>query len=377
VFAVITSTAGQINAMATILHYRLNNGPVVNTPMLVTANPNEYRGQIPAQTPGTKISYNITTRDLAGNEGAFPQNRCFPGTPNGSLTFHVASTIDELEANSGWIVGAPGDNATTGVWTRVDPVGTAAQPEDDRTPAPGTMCFVTGQGLPGGGLGDNDVDGGTTTLRTPVFNLAGNTSAEILYHRWYSNDTGATPGTDFWVVDVSNNGGATWINVENTNATDASWREVRLNLNQIFGGPPNQVQVRFVASDLADGSLVEAGVDEFMIFLNVGQTAVNDPTGAAAVPTRITLGPNVPNPFNPSTRISFELPARAEVTLQVYDTAGRLVRSLAEHAAYEPGTHEVVWDGRDDRGGGLAAGVYHVRMAGPGFDETRKVVMVK
>lgn len=377
VFAVMTSTAGQINQMACILHYQLNNGPVIHTAMLVTGNPNEFRGQIPAQPTGTKVSYNMTTRDLAANEGAFPTNRCFPGIPKGSLVFHVGSTLDELETNSGWIVGAAGDNAATGVWTRVDPVGTAAQPEDDRTPAPGTMCFVTGQGVVGGGLGDNDVDGGTTTLRTPVFNLAGNTTAQILYHRWYSNDTGATPGTDSWVVDVSNNGGTTWVNVENTNLSDASWREVRLDLNQIFGGPPNQVQVRFVASDLADGSLVEAGVDEFMIFLNTGQTAVNDQPGSVPVPTRFTLGPNVPNPFNPSTRISFELPARAEVSLLVYDTAGRLVRSLAEHTPYEAGTHEVAWDGRDDRGATLAAGVYHVRMAGAGFDETRKVVMVK
>jgi hypothetical protein len=373
----MTSTAGQINSMNTILHYRLNNGPQVNVPMFLTGNPNEYRGTIPAQPAGTRVSYNMTTSDLAGNAGAFPVNRCFPGTPNGSLVFHVGSSLDELEANSGWIVGASGDNATTGVWTRVDPVGTAAQPENDRTPAPGTMCFVTGQGAPGGGLGDNDVDGGTTTLRTPVFNLAGNNTAEILYHRWYSNDTGATPGSDFWVVDVSNNGGATWVNVENTNASDASWREVRLDLNQIFGGPPNQVQVRFVASDVAEGSLVEAGVDEFMIFLNTGPTAISEEPAAGVAPTRFALGPNVPNPFNPSTRISFELSARADVSLLVYDTAGRLVRTLAEHVAYEPGTHEVLWDGRDDRGSTLAAGVYHVRMAGPGFDETRKVVMVK
>jgi len=375
VVAVITSTAGPIDVSQTDLHYRLSGGPEFDVPMTATGNPNEYHAFIPASPVGTRVSYTMTTADQAGNEGAYPQNPCVPGTPNGTEVFHVATTLDE-EVASGWTVGAAGDNAVTGVWVRVDPNGTGAQPENDRTPAPGTICFVTGQGSPGGPLGENDVDGGTTTLLTPILNLSTFATAEILYHRWYSNNTGATPGTDFWVVDVSNDGGASWVNVENTNLTESFWKEVRININNVFGGPPNQVRLRFVASDLGAGSLVEAGVDEFMIFGNPATVAVEEPAPVSG-PTRFALGPIVPNPFNPATTISFDLPERAALSLFVYDVNGRLVRTLADHLAYEAGSHDLTWDGRDDRGVSLSSGVYHVRMAGPRFFETRKVVMVK
>ena len=53
------------------------------------------------------------------------------------------------------------------------------------------------------------------------------------------------------------------------------------------------------------------------------------------------------------------------------------MRTLADHATYEAGSHELVWDGRDDQGIRVSSGVYQVQMAGPGFSETRKVVMVK
>jgi Zn-dependent metalloprotease len=375
VTAVITSTGGPIDVTQTQLHYRLNGGPEFDVPMTATGNPNEYRGFIPASPVGTRVTYTITTRDQAGNNGGHPLNRCDPGNPSGSEVFHVATTLDE-EVTPGWTVGAAGDNAATGVWVRVDPNGTAAQPENDRTPPPGTFCFVTGQGTPGGQVGENDVDGGTTTLLTPVLDLSGYATAEILYHRWYSNDAGATPGTDFWVVDVSNDGGATWVNVENTNVTEARWKEVRVNINTVFGGAPNMVKFRFIASDLGAGSIVEAGIDELMVFAST-TVAVDEPGPASVMPTRFALGPIVPNPFNPSTTISFDLPEAAALSLFVYDVNGRLVRTLADHVSYEAGSYEVNWDGRDDRGAALSSGVYHVRMAGPRFFETRKVVMVK
>jgi hypothetical protein len=360
----------------TRLHYRVNAGPEVDVAMAATGTPDQYRGFIPAQTAGSRVTYTITTADVAGNGGAHPPQRCFPEVPNGVEVYHVATTLDELEAESGWTVGAPGDNATTGIWERVDPVGTAAQPENDRTPAPGTMCFVTGQGLPGGGLGDDDVDGGRTTLLSPIYDLSAFPSADLLYHRWYSNDTGAAPNSDFWVVDVSNDGGATWVNVENTNVTDQTWREVRINLNQVFGVRPDQLRVRFVASDEGEGSLVEAGVDEFMILGSEIPNAVDD-APAGAVPARFTLGPVVPNPFNPATMIHFTVPEPAAVSLVIYDVDGRLVRALASGSRYEAGTHGLSWDGRDSGGGRASSGVYYVRLAAGDFAETQKIVMVK
>jgi len=98
---------------------------------------------------------------------------------------------------------------------------------------------------------------------------------------------------------------------------------------------------------------------------------------AASAPARPAYVGNYPNPFNPSTRIVFELAAPAAVDLEIHDAAGRFVRSLARGASYTAGRHEVVWDGRDARGRALPAGVYLCRL-GAGRDVvSRPVVMVK
>ncbi|MEO0630913.1 MAG: trypsin-like serine protease, partial [Planctomycetota bacterium] len=110
-------------------------------------------------------------------------------TPSPTVFSAVAADqidIDNLydfEAPVGFTVGAPGDNATTGVWVRVDPIGTGAQPEDDNSPN-GTIAWVTGQGTPGGSAGENDVDGGTTSLVSNQIDLSGTELAVIDYSRW-------------------------------------------------------------------------------------------------------------------------------------------------------------------------------------------------
>lgn len=70
-----------------------------------------------------------------------------------------------------------------------------------------------------------------------------------------------------------------------------------------------------------------------------------------------------PNPFNPTTTISFVNPAEGHVRVAVYDVAGRLVRVLAE-GPIGSGRASVVWDGRDARGRQLASGVYFARLEG-------------
>ena len=174
----------------------------------------------------------------------------------------------DLEAAQGFTVGAVGDNATSGVWVRVDPVGTAAQPENDHTVPPGTACFVTGQGAVGGGLGDNDVDGGTTTLVSPVLDLTALAEPSIGYWRWYSNNAGAAPGADTLVVDVSNDGGLGWIRVETVGPTGAGtaggWFFHIFRVAD-FVTPTSNVKLRFVASDLGSGSIVEAAIDDLVV----------------------------------------------------------------------------------------------------------------
>ncbi len=87
--------------------------------------------------------------------------------------------------------------------------------------------------------------------------------------------------------------------------------------------------------------------------------------------SRTTLGQNHPNPFNPMTEISFSLVAEGEVRLAVYNVKGELVERLAS-GTYGPGLHTFTWDARDN-----ASGVYFYRLEAPGFQETRKMIMLK
>jgi len=88
------------------------------------------------------------------------------------------------------------------------------------------------------------------------------------------------------------------------------------------------------------------------------------------------LYPAAPNPFNPRTTLRFELTHDEVVGLKIYDLSGRCVRTLVE-GRLEAGEHQVVWDGRDDAGIGLASGVYLVRLRGPHFLETRRLALIK
>jgi len=94
------------------------------------------------------------------------------------------------------------------------------------------------------------------------------------------------------------------------------------------------------------------------------------------VPAHLALGPNVPNPFNPNTRIGFELPRPGRVQVDVFDTRGRLVRHLLDQSL-PAGAHSVVWDGRDRSGQTSASGVYWYRVQSSGEEQSRKMVLVR
>lgn len=106
-------------------------------------------------------------------------------------------------------------------------------------------------------------------------------------------------------------------------------------------------------------------------------TAVLEPAGAS-VPDGFELTQNYPNPFNPETRIQFTLPVDGHMTLQVYNSAGQLVRSLAD-GSHRAGFYDVVWNGTDDAGRVAASGtyVYHLDMPGASFSESRRMTLAR
>jgi hypothetical protein len=96
----------------------------------------------------------------------------------------------------------------------------------------------------------------------------------------------------------------------------------------------------------------------------------------AILPESYELKPNYPNPFNPTTMISYALPRSVKVNLTIYNVLGQQVRSLVSD--YQPaGYYEVQWDGRNDQNEIVASGLYLYRLSTDEFSDTRKMMLLK
>ncbi|MGD2017914.1 MAG: S8 family serine peptidase [Planctomycetota bacterium] len=250
---------------------------------------NTFRATFPPADCPSDVEYYFEFPLVSGATAFAPT----PGasTPYSTLSIERGVILaDDLESTSGWTAGLPGDTATTGIWTLVDPIGTAAQPEDDHTVG-GSLCFVTGQGSPGGTLGENDVDNGFTTLISPQIDVSLSSDPYVGYWRWYNNSAGSNTD-DVFTVDVSDDGGVTWVNVETLgpNAESGGWEQHTFRVSD-FVSTAGAVSLRFTAADVGGGSIVEAAIDDVEVFelcpSNCGMeqycTSVPNSTGLAGV----------------------------------------------------------------------------------------------
>ena len=94
------------------------------------------------------------------------------------------------------------------------------------------------------------------------------------------------------------------------------------------------------------------------------------------LPEEFTVSPAYPNPFNPTTTIRFEVPIPSQVNLKIYNLMGQEVTTLTRDW-FSVGSHSVTWNGKDLQGVPVSAGVYIYRLQAQGFQETRKMVLLK
>jgi hypothetical protein len=104
-------------------------------------------------------------------------------------------------------------------------------------------------------------------------------------------------------------------------------------------------------------------------------TGVDDHHGTDFLKT-YELFPNYPNPFNPTTTITYHVPRPTKVTLRIFDIRGQLVRTLVD-GVQGHGQNSVVWDGRNNTGQQVASGVYLSRLNAGGISQTRKMMLMK
>ncbi len=103
-------------------------------------------------------------------------------------------------------------------------------------------------------------------------------------------------------------------------------------------------------------------------------TSVADGRGSTL--NSFALGNNYPNPFNPMTIITYELPRQADTRLEIFNSLGQKIRTLVD-AVKLAGSHNVVWDGNDDAGLRVASGAYFYRIKTADFAQTRRMLLLK
>ena len=126
----------------------------------------------------------------------------------------------------------------------------------------------------------------------------------------------------------------------------------------------------------ADTGHAETGYADSPPFA-LNTAAISGTDDSDGVPKVTQLGLCAPNPFNPSTVIRFDLAQAATTRLAIYDLRGRLVRTLVGPEVIAPGQHELVWDGRDDRGTAVSGGIYVYRLTADGFTAAHSMTLVK
>jgi len=188
-----------------------------------------------------------------------------PTAPTDTYVSVTATSFDileeeDFEESTQWSIEG---EASAGGWEQADPEQTSdfiwgiIQPGDDHT-SDGSLCFVTGS-LAGEDADSNDVEGGPISLVSPMFDLSGGDGI-LSYWRWY-HMSGAMD--DAFLVEISNDNGATWTVLESVTQREEWTRPVFLISRH--STPTAEMRIRFTVEDNEENSLVEALLDDVIL----------------------------------------------------------------------------------------------------------------
>lgn len=322
-----------------VVAYRLNNSTSWTSLSLPNIGGNVFSATIPAQPNGTIVAYYVALENLNGtlaNVQPVAANLAEPNLPNYILVGYDQNRIEDFDTfqSGGWEEGLPSDNNTTGTWTIDAPIGSFSedgvmvQTDEDYTLGSGNIaCALTGNaGSSSAALGDNDVDGGHTTLVTPIFDLSEFDNPAISYWRYYTNSppSGANPGADWWQVLITDDED-NWVYVENTKVSDPQFRRMAIRVTDYVDLTEN-VRIKFIASDsthvgqtLDGGSLIEGALDDVQVWEIAGgaQSGINE--------TEIADISIYPNPNSGNFRVNLNLETGTNLTMEVLNILGEVV----------------------------------------------------
>jgi hypothetical protein len=305
---------------------------------------NQYEAEIPAQSAGSVLQYYLSAQDSFYNVVNYPL-----GAPRFKLKFFVATDFITFDFEGGFSLWETGGVNNTWNWSPVSPHG-------------GTF------GLTDSPLEDYQNLSDSWAELKETFDLSDIASPQLsFWHRYqfWLYDTG--------FVEINTDGGKGWEILAEFAEIDFEWSQVNLPLDAYAG----QSNVRFRFHLISDWTGAGDGwyIDD--VEMNFKPTSVEEEP--ASVPAQFSLRQNYPNPFNPSTSIQYTVDSRqisTPITLSIYNIKGQLVKTLVD-GEMEPGSYQVEWDGRDDRGKEVSSGMYFYRFAAGEYVATKKMLLLK
>jgi hypothetical protein len=236
------------------------------------------------------------------------------------------------------------------------------------------------QGVAAADIQDNS---GTASsfYHTASYNVTGYVTLEVDF--WFKMVSMET-NEDFWVQFFN---GTTWQTVatfvQGAGYVNNTFYHAIVTISSSSYTFPTNAKLRFMCDASADNDDVYIDEIEFRGSAS-GALAKggNSLSATETLPASFRLHQNFPNPFNPSTNIRFELPEAGEVTVKIFNTAGQEIRTLA-NAPFQAGDQTLRWDGRDQSGNAVAAGVYLYQITATGangevkFRATKRMAFVK
>lgn len=267
VTVVVSPGTDTIESGSVRLFHRVRPAPF-QAVVLAAGGGGSYSGELPASACGSTVEWYASVTGIVtgvvteppGGEGAPFQAAVGTITPIASFNFQTAP---------GWTVtGTP----VAGAWALGVPVG--CNRGDPPTDYDGSgSCYLTQPStVVSPPTCDSDVDGGTTRLISPVFNVSAMANPHVAYARWFSNSTGSAPHEDSMHVEVSGDSGSSWQTLETVGPTSGNlhpevnggWMPRLFHIGELnLSGA--HFRVRFVVSDQGAASTVEAAVDAFAI----------------------------------------------------------------------------------------------------------------